>query len=65
MYRLDLLFRILTVVLAVAAAYFLYKGNREGAFVTIALACAAFFLGMRFQIKERNRTREAEEISEQ
>jgi hypothetical protein len=47
-------------MLAGIAAYFLWARNTEGAFVSAVLGCVAFFLSIRFQVKERNRVREAE-----
>lgn len=58
--KIDLIFQILAVVLAGAAAYFLYTGNRDGAFVSAVLGSVAFFLSIRFQVKARNAIREAE-----
>ncbi len=57
---MERIFQIVAVILAGAAAYFLWSGNKDGAFVTAALGCVAFFLSVRFQVKERNRLREAE-----
>ena len=48
------------MVLAGAAAYFLYTGNRDGAFVAAVLGSVAFLLSIRFQVKARNANREAE-----
>ena len=45
----------------VVAAYFLWTGNRDGAFVSAVLAACAFFLGIRVQAKARNMEREAEQ----
>lgn len=56
----ERIFQVLAVVLAGAAAYFLWTGNKDGAFVSAVLGCVAFFLSVRFQVKERNRVREAE-----
>jgi len=53
-------FQILAVVLAGAAAYFLFTGNRDGAFVSAVLGSVAFLLSVRFQVKARNAAREAE-----
>ena len=57
--KIDLLFQILGVALGGAAAYFLWAGNKDGAFVSAALGCVAFFLSVRFQVKTRNSAREA------
>ena len=58
--KIETVFQILAVVLAGAAAYFLYTGNRDGAFVAAVIGCVAFFLNVRFQVKARNAAREAE-----
>ena len=47
-------------IFAGIAAYFLWSGNNDGAFVSAVLGCVAFFLSIRFQVKERNRIREEE-----
>lgn len=57
---MERVFQIAAVVLAGAAAYFLWTGNKDGAFVSAVLGCVAFFLSIRAQVKERNRIREAE-----
>jgi len=51
--KIDTVFQILAVALAVAAAYFLWSGNNDGAFVSVVLGCVAFFLCIRFQAKAR------------
>jgi hypothetical protein len=58
--KIDTVFQILAVVLGGAAAYFLFNGNRDGAFVSVVLGCVAFFISVRFQVKARNATRQAE-----
>ena len=58
--KIDLIFQVLAVVLAGAAAYFLWSGNRDGAFVSAVLGCVAFLIAIRFQVKARNTVREAE-----
>lgn len=57
---MDRVFQILAVVLAGAAAYFLWVGNKDYTFVSVVLACLSFFLSIRFQVKERNAIRERE-----
>ncbi len=57
---MDRLFQILAVILAGFAAYFLWAGNNDWAFVAAVLGCVAFFLSVRSQMKERNRIRELE-----
>ena len=58
--KIDTVFQVLAVVLGGAAAYFLWAGNKDGAFITAVLGCVAFFLSVRFQVKSRNTVREAE-----
>ena len=53
-------FQVLAVVLAGAAAYFLWTGMKDAAFAAVVLGCAAFFLSFRFQVKARNDARKAE-----
>ena len=43
-----------------AAAYFFWTGYSDGVFASAVLAAAAFFLSIRFQMKERNDIRKAE-----
>jgi hypothetical protein len=57
---MERIFQIVAVILAGIAAYFLWAGNTDGAFVSAVLGCVAFFLSVRFQVKERNLAREAE-----
>ena len=58
--KIDTIFQIIAVILAGITVYFLFVGNKEGAFVSAVLGCVAFFLSVRFQAKARNRVREAE-----
>jgi flagellar basal body-associated protein FliL len=58
--KIEYIFQILAVVLAGAAAYFFWFGNKDGAFISVVLGCVAFFLSVRFQVKARNQVREAE-----
>ena len=62
--KIETVFQILAVVLAGAAAYFLYSGHRDGAFVAAVLGCVAFLLSLRFQVKARNAIREADRNAE-
>ena len=57
---MERVFLVSAGALAVAAAYFLWTGNRDGAFVSAVLGCVAFFLSVRAQAKTRNTVREAE-----
>ena len=66
------LFQLSSVVLIAVAAYFLWSGSTDRAFVSAVLGCVSFFLGIRSQMKERNDIRleerrkkmEAEEATE-
>lgn len=62
---MDKLFIVLALILAAAAAYFLWRGNGETAFILVALAVVSYFLNMRMQIKGRLRKYEAEELDRQ
>lgn len=53
-------FQILAVILAGIAAYFLWRGNVENAFLTAVFGAVAFFLSVRFQVHERMIERKAE-----
>ena len=53
-------FQILAVVLAGIAAYFYWQNNIDYMFVAAVLGAVSFFLSVRFQVKERLGTREAE-----
>lgn len=57
---MDRIFQIVAVILGATAAYFLWVGNKDGAFVSAVVACVAFFLSIRFQVKTRNAEREAD-----
>lgn len=58
--KIEIVFQIAAVILAGVTVYFLYTGNRDGAFVAAVLGCVAFFLVVRFQVKDRNTARDAE-----
>ena len=58
--KAERIFQIVAVILAGIAAYFLWTGNKDGGFVAAVLGAVAFFLSVRFQVKERNVLREAE-----
>ncbi|HMO81807.1 MAG TPA: hypothetical protein PKD24_13540 [Pyrinomonadaceae bacterium] len=59
--KTDTIFICVAAALGVSAAYFFFMGNTDGMFVSAVLGSVAFFLGIRSQVKERNRAREAEE----
>jgi len=62
---IERVFQAAAVALAGAAAYFLWNGNRDAGFIAAVLGSVAFFLSVRFQVKERNRVREAERAKEE
>lgn len=51
--KIARIFQLLAVILLGIAAYFLWLGNRDGVFVSLVLSGCAYFLNMRFQIRER------------
>lgn len=57
---IERLFQILAVILAGLAAFLYWKGNTDGLYLATVAACVSFFLSVRFQVKERNKLREAE-----
>ncbi len=61
---MERVFQVAAVVLAGVAAYFLWSGHKDNAFVSIVLACVSFFLSVRFQVKERNLLRQSEVLLE-
>jgi len=58
---MERLFQILAVILVGVAAYFLWQGNTDRTFVAAVLGAVAFFLSVRFQVKDRLKLRETEE----
>ena len=59
--QMERIFQILAVILAGIAAFLLWQGNGDGAFVAAVLGSVAFFLSVRFQVKGRLKDREEEE----
>lgn len=59
------IFVVLAVILVGVAAYFLWSGNKDGVFVALILSGCAYFLNVRFQIKERLKAHEASENQEE
>ena len=62
---MERFFQILAVILAGVAAYFLWEGNAERAFVAAVLGAVSFFLSVRVQVKERLRQREEQREEEE
>ena len=58
---MDVTFKILAVILAGIAAYFLWQGNADRAFAAAVFGAISFFLSVRFQVKARLKEREAED----
>lgn len=61
---MERVFQITALGLAAIAAYFLWSGNNDDAFIAAVLGCLSFFLSIRAQVKERNRLRSAEAEAE-
>ena len=62
---MERFFQILAVILAGVAAYFLWQGNAERAFVAAVGGAVSFFLSVRVQVKGRLNQREAEREEEE
>src|SRR5215203_5659488 len=56
---MERFFQILAVILAGVAAYFLWQGQADRAFVTAVFGAVSFFLSVRVQVKGRLAEREA------
>ncbi|MCB1023115.1 MAG: hypothetical protein KDB79_01910, partial [Acidobacteria bacterium] len=50
---MERIFQIVAVVLAGIAAFFLYSGNKDAAFITVVFGCVSFFFSVRAQAKIR------------
>lgn len=61
---MERIFQITAVILIGVAAYFLWQGNTDGTFIAAVLGAAAFFLSVRFQVKERLKSRNDSEAEE-
>ncbi len=61
---MERLFQILAVILIGVAAFFWWKGDNDGLFVAAVVGAVCFFLSIRFQVKERLKSREAEKQEE-
>ncbi len=55
---MERFFQILAVILIGVAAFFLWRGNTDGVFITAVLGAVSFFLSVRFQVKERLKKRD-------
>lgn len=55
--KMDRIFQILAVILIGVAAFFLWNGNADAAFVSAVFGAVSFFLSIRFQVKARLKSR--------
>jgi len=62
---MERIFQILAVILAGVAAFFYWKGNVDGLYLSAVAAAISFFLSVRFQVKERNKIRESQRLAAQ
>ena len=62
---MERFFQIAAVILAGVAAYFLWNSSGDGAFVSAVFGAVAFFLSVRFQVKDRLKKRENERLEEE
>lgn len=62
---MDHIFRVMAIVLAGIAIYLYWVGSSDGLYFAIVLACVAFFLGIRVQVKRRNDERERAILADQ
>lgn len=60
---MDRIFQGLSAVLVGVAIFFWYKENSDWTFAAVVCAIASFFIGMRFQMKERIRQADEEEAA--
>jgi len=61
---MERFFQILAVILIGVAAFFLWRGNTDGVFISAVLGAVSFFLSVRFQVNERLKKREIETTDE-
>lgn len=61
---MELTFKILAVILAGIAAYFLWQSNADYAFAAAVLGAVSFFLSVRVEVKKRVTQREIEREEE-
>lgn len=52
---LELIFKILAAVLLGVAAFFLWRNNMDGVFVSAVIGAVCFFVSVRFQITEQKK----------
>lgn len=61
---MERFFQVAAVILIGVAAYFLWRGNSDGVFVSAVVGAVCFFLSVRFQVHERLKTRKTKETAE-
>lgn len=61
---LELIFKILAAVLLGVAAFFLWRNNMDGVFVSAVLGAVCFFVSIRFQITEGKKISSTKEHEE-
>ncbi|HRH46113.1 MAG TPA: hypothetical protein PKY82_31000 [Pyrinomonadaceae bacterium] len=64
MSNLELIFKILAAVLLGVAAFFLWRNNMDGVFVSAVIGAVCFFVSIRFQITERKKNSSTKEHEE-
>ena len=62
---MERIFQIIAVILIGVAVFFWQKGNNDGLFISAVFGAVAFFLSIRFQVKERLNEREIERQNEE
>lgn len=55
---MERIFQVAAVILIGVAAYFLWRENTDGVFISTVLGAVAFLLSVRFQVKGRLKQRE-------
>jgi hypothetical protein len=58
---MERLFQILAVILIGVAAFFFWRDENDAMFVAAALGAVCFFVGVRFQLREKLKDRETGE----
>jgi hypothetical protein len=62
---MERFFQITAVILIGVAAFFWWRGNNDGLFVSAVFGAVAFFFSIRFKVKERLKQREIERQNEE
>lgn len=61
---MERFFQVAAVILIGITAFFWWRGNADGLFISAVLGAVAFFLSIRFQVKGRLKQRESEKQQE-